>query len=264
MTELSATAPLKNFARTMNFRGATMPGFTREMIPALALDYMSIDRRVHTIKSRMDRAVRAIVDLQSGGVVHTLNIDLRYRVGHASGGLLREPGTVGNLPSGEAYIVPYEGEKKGVASETSGVLPVQFGNEIVLFRISQNRVVKVESDGPESMSQRRKLEHEPAYGNIAELGIGVLGEWGVTSVGKTLLDEKLGLHIAFGRSDHFGGATGPGAFTSAATVEHTDWVYVPTVQPHVVPHRVRFVYPDGAEEVIMDQGIIMVPQPQDT
>ena len=66
--------------------------------------------------------------------------------------------------------------------------------------------------GTRSDVQRAKLDAEPAYGNIAELGIGVLGEWGVEAVGSTLLDEKLGLHIAFGRSDHFGGATAPASF----------------------------------------------------
>jgi len=47
----------------------------------------------------------------SGGLEHLANFDLRFRTGHASGGLMREEGIVGNLPSGEAYIVPYEGEK---------------------------------------------------------------------------------------------------------------------------------------------------------
>jgi hypothetical protein len=263
MTELSATAPLKNFARTMTFRGASMPGFTREMIPALELDYTSVDRRVQAIKSRMDRAVKAVVDLKAGGTVYTMTIDLRHRDGHASSGILRTPGTVGNLPSGEAYIVPYEGERKGVGSETSGMLPVQFGDEVVLFRVNGNRAVKVESAGPQSEFQRNKLEKEPAYGNIAELGIGVLGEWGVTSVGRTLLDEKLGLHIAFGRSDHFGGLTGPSAFRNAANVEHTDWVYVPSVQPRVTAHRVLFAYPRGEEEVVMDQGVITIAKPDD-
>jgi hypothetical protein len=258
LTELSATAPMKNFARSMKFRGATMPGFTRDMIPALELDYVSVDARVRTLKTRMDRAERADVQLHDGNTLHTLAIDLRHRDGHASGGLLREPGMVGNLPSGEAYIVPYEGERRGTRSETSGMLPVQFENEVVLFLVRENRVVGVESSGPQSEAQRVKLDREPAYGNIAELGIGVLGEWGVTSVGRTLLDEKLGLHIAFGRSDHFGGATGPAAFRNPMNVEHTDWVYVPTVQPRVKPERVEFHYPDGSREVIMEEGVISI------
>ena len=43
LTELSATAPLKLLARQYGFRGATLPGFSRGMIPALGLDYEAIN-----------------------------------------------------------------------------------------------------------------------------------------------------------------------------------------------------------------------------
>ena len=40
------------------------------------------------------------------------------------GGLLLEPGTAGNLPSGETYIVPYEGEIDGDPTASRGQMPV--------------------------------------------------------------------------------------------------------------------------------------------
>ena len=42
------------------------------------------------------------------------------------------------------------------------------------------------------------------------------GLFSVTPIGVVLLDEKLGLHLAFGRSEHFGGQVGP------AQVGHVD------------------------------------------
>ncbi|MBM2840209.1 MAG: hypothetical protein HW412_737, partial [Bacteroidetes bacterium] len=42
LTELSATAPLKNLAKKFGFRGATLPGFSRRMLPTLALDYEKV------------------------------------------------------------------------------------------------------------------------------------------------------------------------------------------------------------------------------
>jgi hypothetical protein len=39
LSEMSATAPLKNLAKRHGFRGATLPGFLRAMIPVLALDF---------------------------------------------------------------------------------------------------------------------------------------------------------------------------------------------------------------------------------
>jgi hypothetical protein len=262
MTELSATAPLKVLARAHDFRGATMPGFSRAMIPALALDYERVDARVREFKERMDRATGIDVVLVADGRAHRCHFDLRFRTGHASGGLMRESGVVGNLPSGEAYIVPYEGEGAGEGagepSRTAGELPVQFGDEVVVYRIEGNRAVEVVGGGPRAADERARLEAEPAYGNMAEVGIGVLGQWGVEAVGTTLLDEKLGLHIAFGRSDHFGGVTGPASFRRPENVVHIDRVYVPSVQPRVRVARADFVYGSSEREVIIRDDAYVV------
>jgi hypothetical protein len=258
LTQMSATAPLKLLARTHGFRGATMPGFSRAMIPALALDYDRVNARVVEFRDRMDRAEGAFVLLEAGGREYASFFDLRFRTGHASGGLMREPGMVGNLPSGEAYIVPYEGERESEPSRTSGELPVQFGDELVVYRIEGNRAVEVLGSGPASADERQRLADEPAYGNMAEVGIGVLGEWGVEAVGSTLLDEKLGLHIAFGRSDHFGGVTSPASFRHPDNVVHVDRVYVASTQPMITVREVSFAYPGEAAETIIRDGSYVV------
>lgn len=258
MTELSATAPLKVLARKFLFRGATLPGFRREMVPALGLDYEKVNERVMEFKRRMDDANGVNIRLRTDEDTYVFFADLRHRTGHASGGLMREPGIVGNLPSGEAYIVPYEGEKHGDESMTIGRLPVQFEDEIVLFEIKQNRATEVLSHGKQSDEQQNKLTDDPAYGNIAEIGIGVLGEWGVKAIGSTLLDEKLGLHVAFGRSEHFGGVTSPSSFRNRKNVVHIDWVYVPSVQPGVSVVEVAFEYPEGKRETIIQDGRYVV------
>jgi len=257
-TELSATAPLKVLAKKYGFRGATLPGFLREMIPALGLDYQKIDARVREIKERMDRAVSASLVLVAGKQIFELSLDLRFRSGHASGGLMKDPGVVANLPSGEAYIVPYEGERAGEPSKSAGFLPVQFGGELVVFAVENNRCIEVKTSGPESARQRLKIADEPAYGNIAELGLGVLSEWGVKAVGSTLLDEKLGLHIAFGRSEHFGGVTSPTSFRNPENVIHIDWVYVAATQPGIAVKSLLFSYPDGGSEEIMKNGNLVI------
>ena len=258
LTQLSATAPLKILARKHGFRGATLPGFSRDMIPTLALDYEKIHDRVMVFKKRMDEASGVKASLSVDGKRFESFFDLRFRPGHASGGLMREPGLVANLPSGEAYIVPYEGERRGDPSQTSGVLPVQFDQEIVLYEIKENRARCVLSTGKFSKQEAQKLEEEPAYGNIAEVGMGVLGEWGVTAVGSTLLDEKLGLHIAFGRSEHFGGVTGPSSFNNPKNVIHIDRVYVPSVQPMITVDEVTFSFANGRTETIMRSGKFIV------
>jgi len=258
MTEFSATAPLKILAKKHGFRGATLPGFLPSMIPSLSLDYEKIHSRVMQIKTRMDKAESISVILKVNDSEFRSTFDTRFRSAHASGGLMREAGTVGNLPSGEAYIVPYEGEKENEPSKTSGVLPVQFAQEIVVYCIEGNRATKIESTGPFSALERIKIREEPAYGNIAEVGIGVLGEWGVQACGSLLMDEKLGLHIAFGRSDHFNGSTGPAQFKDRNNVVHIDRVYVPSLQPLVSVEEVRFSYSGAMEELIMKSGKLVV------
>ena len=182
-----------------------------------------------------------------------MHLDLRFRTAHASSGLFPEPATAGNLPSGEAYIVPYEGEK-GEPSRTAGVLPAQLGDEVVLYRIERNKAVAVESPGPASAAEAEKIRTEPAYANLAEAGFGVLAAMGIQPIGEMLLDEKLGLHIAFGRSDHFGGAVGVKDFSSPDKVIHIDRIYIPETQSNVAVLFVDLVYEDGTRERLMEHG----------
>lgn len=257
-TELSATAPLKLLAKEVGFRGATLPDFRREMIPALGLDWQAVDARVRQFAALLDRAAGADLEFVAGGETHRLHLDLRGQTAHVSGGLIREPGTVSNLPTGEAYIVPYEGERPGEPSRSSGVLPVELEAEIVLYRIVANRAVEVLSEGPQSRAEAAKLALEPAYGNLAELGLGVLRDWGIKAIGSVLLDEKLGPHVAFGRSDHFGGAIGPRDFRDGERVVHIDRVYVPECQPGVLLRRLELVDDHGGLEELVRNGAYVV------
>ncbi|HDP98491.1 MAG TPA: hypothetical protein ENN22_04820 [bacterium] len=253
-TQFSATAPLKLLAKQHQFRAATMPGFSPEMIPALRLDYNQINQRVTTIKQLLDDATAMdIIFSVASGNQHQVHFDLRFRSGHASGGRFPDAGTAGNLPSGESYIVPYEGET-GEKSESSGVLPVQFEDEIVLYQIEENIAQKVISSGRFSVQEAQKIQQEPAYGNIAEIGFGVLKDFGVNPTGEILLDEKLGLHIAFGRSDHFGGRVGVADFTSPENVVHIDRIYIPETQDQVIPEKVSLTFDQGQTKILMENN----------
>ncbi len=253
-TQFSLTAPLKRAATRYRFRAATMPGFSQAMIPALRLDYARIASRVDRLKALLDDAIRCDLTFRVHDDLYRLSLDLRHRKAHASSGVFPNPGTAGNLPSGEAYIVPYEGEHEGDPSRTAGTLPVQLGEEVILYRVEENVAVQVLSRGTRSEEEARKLEEEPAYGNLAELGLGVLGDFGLEPSGEILLDEKLGLHIAFGRSEHFGGRVGPDAFSRPDRVVHIDRVYVPSVQPRVIVEEAHLVSSQGAPHLLMARG----------
>lgn len=257
-TQYSATAPLKVAAKKFNFRAATMPGFSRAMIPTLKIDYNEVNRRVLLLKEKLDSAqaaeVQFLVDEKHN---YQMIFDLRHRLAHASTGRFPEKGTAGNLPSGEAYIVPYEGEKEE-KSQTEGLLPVQIEHDVVLFKIQENRAVGVESRGCTAFAEHEHLQREPAYGNMAELGFGVLEDFGIQPVGKILLDEKLGFHIAFGRSEHFGGAVGPEDFSSPEEVIHLDRIYIPATQPRISVKSLILQCEDNRGEIIMENSRYLI------
>ena len=129
---------------------------------------------------------------------------------------------------------------------------MQFGDEVVVYRIEGNRAVAVLSEGEASRAEARRIVDEPAYANLSELGLGVLGDFGLAPTGSILLDEKLGLHVAFGRSDHFGGVVGPGDFSSPEAVVHIDRVYIPEVQPRIRVVSVDLDGPDGPRPLMRD------------
>jgi hypothetical protein len=258
-TEFSPTAPLKLAAREKGIRAATMPGFSADMIPALRLDYQEINRRVAFMSGLLTRAQKATLDfVVDGRTGHRLELDLRHRQAHSSGGLFPDPGVAGNLPSGESYIVPYEGELDGDASGSAGQMPVQFGDDVVVYTIENNRAVAVAGEGQAFREEALHLDREPAYGNLAELGLGVLSDFGLEPIGEILLDEKLGLHIAFGRSDHFGGHVGAAQFSGPDEVIHIDRVYIEALQPRIVVAQVELELDDGARMHLMRNGHYVV------
>lgn len=233
LTQYSATAPLKLAAARYGFRAATMPGFTLSMIPALSVDLEAIDQRVSKLARMLTLAHTATLTFDVQGASYELRLDLRHRMGFASSGRFLTNGQAGNLPSGEAYIVPYEGECAGVLSRTEGILPIENNGEIALCEVAENRVVCVEGNDKWSTDLRASISSDPARANIAELGLGVLAEFGVEAVGHVLLDEKLAVHIALGRSEHLGGVTAPSDFLSPANVSHIDYVYHRKFMPHI-------------------------------
>jgi len=258
LTELSATAPLKLAAPKHNFRAVTMPGFSIDMIPALRLDYKIVNDRIMTIKQILDPAIALDITFNlENNQTCSIHFDLRNRKATASGGRFPEMGKAGNLPGGECYIVPYEGELDE-DSETHGTLPVQFGKETVLYEIVENRAVSIKSEGSKSKEEKAYIEREPAYGNMAEVGFGILSDFGIQPTGNILLDEKLGLHIAFGRSDHFGGRVGIDDFSAPDQVVHLDRIYIPETQPNVSVVSVIATMSSGDSKTIIKDNQYLV------
>lgn len=248
MTTHSATAPLSAFVKARpDLRVASMPGVLRRMEQsALAADYAEVARRTHLLAGRLTRAESAEVEFATG---HRFMFDLRYRTGHADDGQCtrdKQGFRLINLPSGEAFIVPYEGERPGEPSRSAGVIPVSWKGETALLHVQRNRIEDVEG-GAYADRLRAHFEVDPARRNVAELGLGCNDA--AVVLGSVLEDEKAGFHWAYGRSEHLGGVTGPDAFRDPAHVVHHDIVYADGCP--VTVRELTLAYPDGAREIIL-------------
>ncbi|PYI93278.1 MAG: hypothetical protein DME97_05945 [Verrucomicrobia bacterium] len=224
MTEFSASAPLIGWTKRFpQLRAASMPRVAPEMeSTALAADYAQVARSCERLRQRLARAQTAEIEFSTGD---HLVLDFRFRIAEVDDGHLHRDAPAPrliNLPSGEAFIAPYEGERD-VPSLTNGVLPLPYENEIVRLRVNRNRVEEVLGETAPSRKLRDFLFADSARRNIAELGLGCNPKARVW--GNVLEDEKAGPHIALGRSEHIGGVTGPDAFNDPRHVWHEDFVY---------------------------------------
>ena len=253
LTEYSATAPLiEATQRYPDLRVASMPTVSPSMEEtALAANYGEVGRKVRILAEKLDRASGAAVQFSTG---HEMFFDLRYRHAEADDGQLHADETgarVINLPSGEAFIVPYEGEKEGIPSTSEGTIPFLCGNDLALLNVEGNRVVNVEGEGGCASGIRDFLAVDDARRNIAELGLGANDRAVVT--GNVLEDEKVqGMHWAFGLSEALGGTVGVDDFSDPSHALHWDIVY-PTGGAIEIA-SVVLEYEDGSSEEIMQEG----------
>jgi hypothetical protein len=257
MTQYSPTAPLINVCEKVpTLRGASMPGVTRGMErTALAADYSRVAERCAVLAAKLDPAVGARVDFSTG---HRLFFDLRDREPDADDGQVH-PGREGiriiNLPSGETCIAPYEGEVQDRPSRTDGSIPAMYGDELVVFSVRENRIVDVIGDGPEAAHMKAYLAIDDARRNIAELGLGCNDK--AVICGEVLEDEKvMGMHWAYGRSDHLGGSVGVDSFSDPIHVVHEDTVYAKGGPIEI--SSLVLEYEDGTTEEIIRDSVYTV------
>jgi leucyl aminopeptidase (aminopeptidase T) len=258
--EFSPTAALVDVCKRRPgadvFRAASMPGIEKRMErTSLAADYAQVARRCRLLKGAFLGADRAEVEFSTG---HRCLFDLRFRVCETDDGYLHRDKSddvpVINLPSGETFQVPYEGEKPGTPSRTAGELPVAEEGETAVFRVEGNQIRDVVGEGKVAARYRRFFEEDEARGNVAELAFGCNDRAVVT--GNVLEDEKAGFHWAYGRSDHLGGVVGLARFKGPGTVVHQDIVYA-RGNPITIG-RADLVGADGKRTtVIRDGGYVL-------
>lgn len=184
-------------------RVATMPGITEDMlVRTMTADYEAIAEKTRYVADLLTRAQVARVVTPAGTDITMPIVGIQAI---ASTGLIRNPGDWGNLPSGEAYLMPEEGKSQGVVVVDGALAGIGLLREPVRITVENGRAVHVEG-GEQAREFARQLDAVGPLGrNVAELGVGTNPKAKVT--GAILEDEKvLGtVHIAFGNNVSMGG-----------------------------------------------------------
>jgi aminopeptidase len=179
-------------------RGATMPGVTADMLArVMAIDFDAMAARSNAVARLLDEATSARITCPRGT---DLTVDLTGRPGIADDGNLTQPGAFGNLPCGEAFAAPLNGDGQLVAVSLA---PLGLSDPATLT-VRDGRIVDAEGGlGPRYIERLRA--HGELGTNLAELGIGTNERAQLT--GNVLEDEKIlgTVHVAFGASAGIGG-----------------------------------------------------------
>jgi leucyl aminopeptidase (aminopeptidase T) len=186
-------------ASDLGVRGATMPGVTEDMLArVMAADFPLMAARSRAVAALLDGGHEATVSCPRGTA---LGLDLTDRRGVADDGDLTASGAFGNLPCGEGFIAPRNGEGQIVASSLA---PLGLSEPPATLTVRGGRIVDAQGGlGPEYLA--RLMRHGELGTNLAELGVGTNDRAELT--GNVLEDEKLlgTVHVAFGASAGIGG-----------------------------------------------------------
>jgi len=219
-------------------RFASLPHFDPEMFgSSMTVDWHALAERTAKLVAAVNRAEWVYVECPNGTVMHVCK---QGRLAEGDDGLLTADGAFGNLPAGEAYLAPLEGESHGTMVIEWG--PTAKLSSPLTLTIADGQVVRIDGDDPLRQRLEAKFAENPNCRNLAELGIGTNDK--ASRPDNVLEAEKIlgTIHLALGDNTGFGGAV--------AAPFHEDYVfYQPTV---------TLVMADGSQEVILDNGSLQL------
>ncbi len=196
---LSHTAARKR-ASENGARAATLPGVTEDMLArVMSADMEGLRKKGHAVADALEGASEAHITDANGT---DLRLDLSGREAIPDAGELTEPGAFGNLPCGEGFISPKDGN--GTLVIDGSMAGVGLVDEPVVLVVEGGHLTSAR--GGQGMAFMELLtEHGDDGTNIAELGVGTNEKAKLT--GEILEDEKIlgTCHIAFGASAGIGG-----------------------------------------------------------
>ncbi|UQZ82907.1 2,5-dihydroxypyridine 5,6-dioxygenase [Paenibacillus konkukensis] len=186
-------------------RLATMPGITEDMFleGAISADYVQVKALTEKVTDMLTKGEK--VRIEKDG--RSLSFPIAGRNGVPSTGMYLNPGESGNLPSGEAYIAPVEGQAEGQIVIDGSVAGIGKLQSPLLVTVAGGRITQAEGADAERLLQ---ILGDGDGRQLGEFGIGTNDKARITGV--VLEDEKVygTIHVAFGSNNTFGGTIAAG------------------------------------------------------
>jgi aminopeptidase len=202
-------------------RIATLPGVTEDiMIRCMNADYAAVAARTRQVAAAMEDT--SVIRVQAPAGTDVV-LPVAGRRPQASTGLFRERGQWGNLPTGEAYIAPREGESQGVVVVDGSMAGVGMTRTPIRIAIERGYATAI-TGGEEAERLVHLLEpHGRDARNVAEFGVGTNDR--ATLTGVILEDEKVmgTIHIAFGDNKSMGGSIRVASHLDGLITRPTVW-----------------------------------------
>lgn len=202
-------------------RVSTLPGVTEEiMIRCMNADYDKIAERTFRLCDELEKTTLVRVEAPGGT---SITLPVKGRKAHASSGLFRERGLWGNLPTGEAYLAPLEGQSQGVVVVDGSMAGVGIVREPIKIVVKDGYATDI-TGGAEAKRLIELLEpHGLDARTVAEFGIGTNDKAILT--GLIIEDEKVmgTIHIAFGDNKSMGGSVRVASHLDGLIKQPTVW-----------------------------------------
>ena len=202
-------------------RIATLPGVTEEiMVRCMNADYRAIADRTFRLCREMEKTETVRVTAPAGT---DIRMPIKGRTAHASSGLFREKGLWGNLPTGESYLAPIEGQSQGVVVVDGSMAGVGMIRTPITIKVTDGYATEI-AGGAEADRLKALLEpHGKDARTVAEFGIGTNDKAILT--GLIIEDEKVmgTIHIAFGDNKSMGGSVRVASHLDGLVKEPTVW-----------------------------------------
>jgi len=208
-------------ASEKSVRVATLPGVNEEiMVRCMNADYNKIAERTFRLCDELEKT--SVVRVKAPGGTD-MTMPIMGRKAHASSGLFREKGLWGNLPTGEAYLAPVEGESQGVVVVDGSMAGVGMITHPITIVVKDGYATDI-TGGAEAKRLIELLEpHGKDARTVAEFGIGTNDKAILT--GLIIEDEKVmgTIHIAFGDNKSMGGSVRVASHLDGLVKKPTVW-----------------------------------------